>query len=108
MMGLLKEEKVRHEEDSRARGTWSQQRARAEGKWVERHCEALVELALCFVLHHDRQNPTIDSPIHPRHCEARSAVTIQIALQLALSFGVTDPPSGLPRRGAPRKDEGVE
>jgi hypothetical protein len=108
MMELLKEGKVRHEEDSRVRGAWNQQCAQARGKWVERHCEVLVALAHRCVLRHDRQKPTIDSPNIPRHCEARSAVAIQKALQVALSFEVTELPSGLPRRFAPRNDEGME
>jgi hypothetical protein len=48
----------------------------------------VVELAhRCFFCH-DRQTPTIDSRNNPRHCEARSAVAIQTALQVALSFWV--------------------
>jgi hypothetical protein len=68
----------------------------------------LVELAHRCVFRHDRQNPAIDSPNNPRHCEERSAVAIQTAFQVALSFGVTEPPYGLPRRFAPRNDEGME
>jgi hypothetical protein len=94
MMGLLKEGKVRHEENSQARGIWSQQRARAERKRVECHCKVLVELAHCAFF-----------AMTVNHCEARSAVAIQTALQVALSFGMMEPPSGLPRRFAPRNDE---
>jgi hypothetical protein len=60
MMGLLKEKEVRHEENSQARGTWRQQRAQAERKRVERHCEVGGLTHRC-VFCHDRQNPTIDS-----------------------------------------------
>jgi hypothetical protein len=106
MMELLKEGK------GEARGKFAdarnQQRARARRKRVECHCEVLVELAHHCVFRHDRQNSTIDSPDNPRHCEARSAVAIQKALQVALSFGVMEAPSGLPRRYAPRNDDGGE
>jgi hypothetical protein len=59
----------------------------------------VVELPCRFALKNDSQNSTT------RHCEGRRPVAIQTTFQFALAFQIAEPPSGLPRRFAPRNDE---
>jgi hypothetical protein len=54
-----------------------------------------------------KQNPTIDSLNIPRHCEARSAVAIQTAVQFPQTPRQHERPFGLPRACGPRNDETV-